>query len=42
MKAKKLEFYNNKNDYVEKPKRPPKPRKTMYKSLKEFDTCVLE
>ena len=42
MKAEKLKFYNDENDYIEKPKRPPKPRKTMYESPEEFDTCVLE
>jgi uncharacterized protein YaiI (UPF0178 family) len=28
-KAEKLEFYNDENDYIQRPKRPPKPRKTI-------------
>jgi transposase len=39
-KAEKLEFYNNENDYIQRPKRPPKPRKTMYKSAEEFQYCL--
>jgi hypothetical protein len=41
-KAEKLEFYNNENDYVEKPKRPLKPRKTMYKSKEDFQGRIRE
>ena len=35
-KCKKLLFYNDENDYTMKPKRPPKPRKTMYESEEEY------
>jgi hypothetical protein len=41
-KAPKLEFYNDENDYVQKPKRPPKPRKSKYQSDEEYNTRVLE
>lgn len=41
-KTEKLEFYNDENDYIEKPKRPPKPRKTMYESVEEFNARILE
>jgi hypothetical protein len=41
-KAEKLEFYNNENDYIQKPKRPPKPRKTMYESTEDFESRIRE
>jgi transposase len=41
-KAEQLEFYNDENTYTEKPKRPPKPRKTMYESLEDYNTRVLQ
>jgi hypothetical protein len=41
-KAEKLEFYNDEDSYIERPKRPPKPRRTMYESDEEFNTRILE
>jgi hypothetical protein len=41
-KSEKLEFYNDENDSIIKPKRPPKPRKTMYETEEEFSTRILE
>ncbi len=41
-KALKLEFYNDENDYVQKPKRPPKPRKSKYESEEEYNKRILE
>lgn len=41
-KADKLEFYNDEEDYIQKPKLPPKPRKTMYESQEAFDARILE
>lgn len=41
-KAKRLEFYNDENDYIQRPKRPPKPRKTMYESQADYDMRILE
>jgi hypothetical protein len=35
-KADKLEFYNDEQDSIIRPKRPPRPRKTMYESEDEF------
>ena len=40
-KAEKLEFYNNKNNSIQKPKRPSKPRRLRYKLDKEFNTRIL-
>jgi hypothetical protein len=41
-KAEKLEFYNDENDCIQRPKRPPKPRKTMYESTEEFQRRLEE
>jgi hypothetical protein len=41
-KAEKLEFDNDENDYIQRPKRPPKPRKTMYESQADYDMCIIE
>lgn len=41
-KTKKLEFYNNENDSIIKPKKPPKPRKSMYQSDKDYQARILE
>jgi len=41
-KAEKLEFYNDENDAIQKSKRPPRPRKSKYKSEEEFNTRVLQ
>jgi hypothetical protein len=41
-KAEKLEFYNDENDFVQRPQRPPKPRKTMYESQADYDMRILE
>jgi hypothetical protein len=35
-KCERLEFYNDEEKHVEQPKGPPKPRKTIYKSDKEY------
>ena len=41
-KASKLEFYNDENDSIIKPKRPAKPRKSRYESDKEFSIRMLQ
>lgn len=41
-KSEKLEFYKDEVEYTEKPKRPPKPRKTMYESQEEYQSRILE
>jgi hypothetical protein len=42
MKAPELEFYNDEDDYIQKPKQPPKPRKSKYESNEEHNTRILE
>jgi hypothetical protein len=41
-KAEKLEFYNDENDSIIKPRRPQKPRKTMYETKDEFSQRILQ
>jgi hypothetical protein len=41
-KSEKLEFYKDENNSIIKPKRPLKPRKTMYETEEEFSTRILE
>ncbi len=40
-KAEKLEFYKDEPEYTEKPKRPPKIRKSKYMSNEEYDSKIL-
>jgi hypothetical protein len=37
-----LIFYNDEKEYTEKPKRPPKPRKTMYLLDEEYRHQIME
>jgi len=39
-KAEKLELCHNKEDFVIKPKRPPKPRKSKYQSKEEYQAQI--
>jgi hypothetical protein len=41
-KAEKLVFYNDENDSIVKPKRPPKPRTRKYESPEEYQQRILE
>jgi hypothetical protein len=41
-KAEKLEFYNNKEDYIEIPKRPRKPRRRKHESTESFEQQIRE
>jgi len=41
-KAEKLEFYNDEKDYIQRPQRPPKPRKTMYETDEDYNQRSLE
>ena len=35
-KCKKLEFYNDEEEFIQRPKRPPKPRRSKYQSEEEY------
>lgn len=41
-KAEKLEFYNDEEEYTERPRRPTKPRSRKYESKEEFDVRIRE
>jgi hypothetical protein len=41
-KAEKLEFYNDERDSVIRPRRPPKPRRTMYETEEDFSQRILQ
>ena len=41
-KAPKLEFYNDEHDFIVKPKRPPRPRKSKYESEDAYNQRLLE
>jgi DDE superfamily endonuclease len=41
-KSEKLYFYNDEEEHVERPQRPPKPRKRMYETAEEFHARIRE
>jgi hypothetical protein len=41
-KAEKLEFYNDKNDHIQPPKRPDKPRKRRYETEEQFKQRIID
>jgi transposase len=41
-KAEKLKFYNDEEEHIEQPRRPPKPRKTMYEADEAFQARLRE
>ncbi|PQE06049.1 phosphoribosylformylglycinamidine cyclo-ligase protein [Rutstroemia sp. NJR-2017a BBW] len=41
-KCDKLEFYNNEEEYIEKPKRPCKPRKSRYETEEDWNKRLIE
>jgi hypothetical protein len=41
-KAKELVFYNDEKEYIQKPTRPPKPRRTMYQTDDKYYYYILE
>jgi len=42
VKCEKLEFYNDEEEYIEQPKRPPKPHYYKYELEEEWNSRLLE